>query len=268
MTWLRWDTEAPSSDVVGHLADALNVELAHAFGLYVACCLGFGEHRPDGMAGEVGDSTLEQWALWRGKRGRFAVAFRSRCVGEDGVIRGWWRQEKLLVRQERDRVRPGEGTRKAHERPAEGHQKAHERPPLKSEGDGDVDGTVRNEQQKNSSRAVGRLINALGRDPNREAVMAVFDHLPPEENPDTWALLLMSCLQGGMAQGKSATVHQLAVGCTEYPIVAKGRWGAAHFRKCVQNVMDKPVGGRKGGKPTVDSVVQIAQDWANQEPAA
>lgn len=133
MTWLRWETTAAQSDVVGYLAEALRIELAHAFGLYVACCLGFGEHQPDGMASAVSDATLEHWALWRGRRGRFAASFRARCVDEDGQVRGWWRQLKLLERQERDRLKP-DGRKKSPTNPPPIPPESPMNPPRDSRG--------------------------------------------------------------------------------------------------------------------------------------
>jgi hypothetical protein len=106
VTWLRWDVETPQSDVVGYLATALNCGTAQALGHYFACCSGFGQHRPDGLVSEVTDATLEHWALWIGRKGRFATAFRARCVGEDGAIRGWWRNRAVIRKQENDRKKP------------------------------------------------------------------------------------------------------------------------------------------------------------------
>lgn len=106
MTWLRWDVETPQSDVVGYLATALNCGAAQALGHYFACCSGFGQHQPDGIVAAQTDATLEHWALWRGTKGRFAKAFRARCVGDDGAIRGWWRNRSVIRKQENDRKKP------------------------------------------------------------------------------------------------------------------------------------------------------------------
>ena len=125
MTWIRLDCELPNHPVIGLLAQELRVDTDRALACYCRTLLGFGEHRVDGRVGAVADVTLEEWAKWRGRAGRWATAFRSLCVemregerDQPGVIKGWWRQLKLLEKQERDRLRPGEGTRKASERPA------------------------------------------------------------------------------------------------------------------------------------------------------
>jgi hypothetical protein len=102
VTWLRWDTDAAFSDVVGDLVSDLRLHPAQVFGHYVATCLGFGQHRPDGIVTTVSDAALEGWARWTGKAGRWAAAFRARCVDPDGVIRGWWRNSALLRKQEMD----------------------------------------------------------------------------------------------------------------------------------------------------------------------
>lgn len=105
MAWIRWECGTPDSDVVGWLADRLGLEPAQALGHYTAVCCKVGEHRGDGRVGDVSDTLLEQWALWRGKRGRFAAAFRERCQDADGLLRGWWRQDKLDEKREKDRQR-------------------------------------------------------------------------------------------------------------------------------------------------------------------
>lgn len=105
MTWIRWECDTPTSDVVMHLAEALNIEPALAHGLYAGACCGMGRHQQDGKLTAVTDTAIEQWALWRGKRGRFAAAFRARCMDGDGELRGWWRQDALFRKQENDRRR-------------------------------------------------------------------------------------------------------------------------------------------------------------------
>lgn len=105
MTWIRWECDTSTGDAVMDLAEALNIEPALAHGLHVGACCGMGRHQPDGHLTEVTDTALEQWALWRGKRGRFAQAFRARCMDERGDLRGWWRQEALMKKRDNDRKR-------------------------------------------------------------------------------------------------------------------------------------------------------------------
>jgi hypothetical protein len=264
MTWLRWDTDTPQSDVVGHLAEALGVGIPSALGHYLACCMSFGAHRPDGHASEVSDLTLEQWGLWTGKRGRFAAAFRARCVDDNGIVRGWWRQSKLLAHQEAKRKRPSQSQRVRQQSgdeivpgPAEVRRRTIA---------GNEDGTLRNGKAVyQSGGATARLLAVLGTDPHRFTVMALFDHLPPTHNPEAWAGLLADCLQGGMAQGRAASVQDLAAVCAEYPAIEHCPWSPAHFRASLERV------ARRGARPAsgkADRAIAVVQAWTTAEPAA
>jgi len=90
---------------MGQLADALDVERAHAFGLVAGVWCAMAVHAVDGNLSRVSDRTLEEWAGWRGPRGVFAEAFRATFL-DDAVMGGWQeRQGKLIDRMERDRLR-------------------------------------------------------------------------------------------------------------------------------------------------------------------
>jgi hypothetical protein len=113
VTWIRWETKTPKHELVGDLAEGLKVRRAEALGLYNATCCGFGEYRKDGRADQITDTTLEQWAEWEGRKGRFAEIFRQRCVEQRsgqrdavGTVKGWWRQAALLEKQVKDNSRP------------------------------------------------------------------------------------------------------------------------------------------------------------------
>lgn len=112
MTWIRWETTAPRSEVVAFLADRLGLKVYAAHGLYAAMCCGFGDERPDGRIADVTDTAIEHWAGWDGKKGRFARAIRDWCakVAEDGrdpgQLRGWWRNEAVLREQTRSARKP------------------------------------------------------------------------------------------------------------------------------------------------------------------
>src|SRR3990167_3206998 len=106
MTWLRWEADSAFTDVVDELAATLKIPAAHAYGLYVATCNGFGRFRKDGNVAAVLRSALEGWARWKGRPGRWAAAFRDRCADESGILRGWWRNAAVLRKQEKDASRP------------------------------------------------------------------------------------------------------------------------------------------------------------------
>jgi hypothetical protein len=82
-----------------------------------------------GDLSEVSDATLEMWALWRGKRGVFAKAFRLQLCDANGVVRSWekhnggplrdakasadrskaWREERKANRMRTENERRSEG---------------------------------------------------------------------------------------------------------------------------------------------------------------
>ena len=104
--WIRLDAGAPRDPKITEIARTLGVRRAEAFGLIASVWCVMAEHAVDGNLGAIADEDLEAWAYWHGKRGKFAAAFRSAFVGEDGSVGGWSeRQGKLLDRMERDRKR-------------------------------------------------------------------------------------------------------------------------------------------------------------------
>ena len=116
-----------------------------------------------------------------------------------------------------------------------------------------------------AGRAMGKLINAVSGSPDRFTVMGLFDHIPTEENPDTWAGVLLSCLQLPLSGPKSASVSQLAVACADFPALAKGKWTPRHFRACVVDAMRGKAPPKSKG---MDSGVNAAREWLEKEPAA
>lgn len=112
MTWIRVDSTLPSEAFIGHLAEALGVKIPTAVGMYVSTVLGFAEYEKTGIAANVTTSSLEQWARWPGKPGRYAAAFRKHCVetrddqpDRKGTCKLWWKQEALLAKALRDAAR-------------------------------------------------------------------------------------------------------------------------------------------------------------------
>jgi len=112
--WLRWDWDTADSDLVDDLAVALEVHPMRALGHYFAMVSGLGRGG-EWEIGAVPGSRLERLARWDGPKGAWAEAVRARCQDGDGMLRGWWRQEKLLAKRERDRARAREAYRAAQE---------------------------------------------------------------------------------------------------------------------------------------------------------
>lgn len=111
---------------------------------------------------------------------------------------------------------------------------------------------------------VDRLIVALGNDPHRFGVMELFDQLPQDTNPEPWATVLKSCLEGGCREGKSATVRELAVACADYPAAKKGPWVPREFRGFVSSV----VFGEHKSRGRIGTAKMLADAAAWQPPEA
>lgn len=99
MTWIRLDTDFADHDIIGRMAEALRIDPDRAAMSLIRVWCRFADHQPNGNALAITDTTLEDWAKWRGRRGVFAAAFRAHGVDDGGAVRGWWRQESLLRHQ-------------------------------------------------------------------------------------------------------------------------------------------------------------------------
>lgn len=99
MRWIRVEVAIGGSPMIGALADALGIPVAEAVGLCVLVFAKLPEFAKDGGVFRVPDSTVEQWAVWRGKRKAFAAAFRQHLCDEDGFVRDWERCNGSAIRE-------------------------------------------------------------------------------------------------------------------------------------------------------------------------
>lgn len=96
------------------LAEAVGVSVPTATGHVVGVLTALPEGAITGDLSEISDRTLEQWALWAGKRGRFAAAFRAQLCDEQGVVRAWAKHNgSKLEEMAADRERKREARRLA-----------------------------------------------------------------------------------------------------------------------------------------------------------
>lgn len=89
MNWIRIAVGITRDPRVIALAEAVGVSVPTATGHVVGVLTSLPEGSDTGDLSGVSDRTLEQWALWSGKRGRFAAAFRAQLCNEQGVVRSW-----------------------------------------------------------------------------------------------------------------------------------------------------------------------------------
>ena len=166
MTWIRVDTKLPSEPVIGKLCEVLKLKVPEAVGIFVCVQLGLGEHQKDGSIDSVSDTTIEDWARWKGRAGQLAAAIREHCVEREGgmkdapgVMTGWWRNIGPLTKQLRDAQRPYGGEDAPDDPPPRGGQ-SHEKPARESRGDragkgSDVNAAAEAARARSTSAAAG-----------------------------------------------------------------------------------------------------------------
>lgn len=261
MTWIRWDCRTPHHETVHALAEELRVRTAEAHGLYAAVCCGFGEYQTDGRVAAVTDTSLEKWATWEGRRGRFAGAFRTHCVetregqkDAPGVVKGWWRQAALLRKQAVDAARPGPSRRDASGSDAAPDDPA-ENPPETRAGSwgvrrGDSAGDVDVDVNDNGTTPVSRsarevaLLAQLQRDPDRWAVIEFLERVP-ETVRAGWVGRLSLWLRGEeFPPGACPTASELATALRDYT----GSYAPVHVRAFVTRLVKQR--GRQASGPS------------------
>lgn len=280
MTWLRVETDFPDHDVIGTFAERLRCDPDRAAMCLLRVWCGFADHAPDGFLAKITDTTLERWARWPGKRGAFAELFREVAVDEDGKVRGWWRQEALLRKQEKDRTRPSSKDRNGEPPPdippknppnSPGGIAGESRGNRK--GDEDEDGSKASSSTARARNGVPqRLEDRLQGEPLAPGVFAFLAALPQGQNPAVWRGILAGCLDGmGLAQGRAASVSELAAACGDFMAENPERWKPNHFKAFVDTAIARMrraaptgTGGAKGGK----SGFKAAADRARAREAA
>lgn len=98
--WIRVDADTADNPKVGRFAAKLGLSVEAAVGHLVRVWGKMAEQNSDGKLAGVRGITIESWANWRGKKGRFADAFRRTFVVKGGIVKGYGeRQGKLILKQ-------------------------------------------------------------------------------------------------------------------------------------------------------------------------
>lgn len=118
--------------------------------------------------------------------------------------------------------------------------------------------------EKPTGAIFARLLTKLGRHPSRFAILDLLtEHLPPDRDPDTWAGLMIGCLDGmALQRGTKATIDELAAACLEYPGIKQCGWSPAHFLASVNRTVTrlrKP--DRTDGRPTLANIEKANADF-------
>jgi len=106
VNWIRVAVGIGRDSTVGALAEALGVSVPLTTGHLVLVYTALAEGCISGDVSAVPDAVLERWAMWAGKRGRFAAQFRVHLCTAEGVVRAWGKYNGTKLRDmEADRAR-------------------------------------------------------------------------------------------------------------------------------------------------------------------
>lgn len=98
MNWIRIATGITRDRRTAAIADACGVRFTEALGCMVAVLTNLPFEAKDGNIADIPDVHLERWAMWEGKRGVFAKAFRDQMC-EDGAVRAWEKYNGAAMRK-------------------------------------------------------------------------------------------------------------------------------------------------------------------------
>ncbi len=154
MNWIRVAVGVGRDASVGDVARACGVSRVTTTGHWVLVLTAMAEGCVDGDLSRISDDNIEEWADWRGKRGRFADAVRRYLCDEHGVMRSWGKYNGAKLREmESDRERKKAArmaaiaAKKSGGSPAEQTQTSGGRPPLRDETRRDVTNYNNKQQQ-------------------------------------------------------------------------------------------------------------------------
>ncbi len=99
MNWIRIATGIMRDPTLVALSEALGVNVPCTTGHVVGVLTSLPEGAKTGDLSAVSDRTLEQWAMWKGKRGKFAAAFRTHLCDTQGVVRSWEKHNGAAIRR-------------------------------------------------------------------------------------------------------------------------------------------------------------------------
>jgi hypothetical protein len=106
MNWICIATGIMRDPSIIALSEAVGVSVPTTTGHVVGVLTSLPEGSDTGDLSTVSDKTVEQWAMWGGKRGAFAAAFRAQLCDAQGVVRSWDKYNgRALRKMKADRER-------------------------------------------------------------------------------------------------------------------------------------------------------------------
>jgi len=255
MNWIRVATKMKGDPRIGAIAAACKVRVPEAVGLVCCVLMELPDHAKDGDVRHVPDVILEQWALWTGKPGQFAEAFRDAMCDETGAVRSWEKYNGAAIRKaERDnarpkpaknpretRAKPALDLRESSAKPAGNGTERNDTTPTQAVGvvradarQPSIGGRVAYAQQLNELRSAGL--------PHERAALDALVQAHP--SPDVLVLELHATASGmhvvrGQHSGRAADIADVMRAVAEMAAAAKP-FSVSLFRGFVRRVADRP----------------------------
>ena len=106
MNWIKISTGIMRDPSIISVAGVLGVSTPSAVGHVLGVLTALPQGSMSGDISHIPDAALEVWAMWTGKRGKFAEAFRAHLCDAQGVVRSWGKYNGSKLRElEHDRER-------------------------------------------------------------------------------------------------------------------------------------------------------------------
>jgi hypothetical protein len=102
MNWIKIAVGIMRDPRIISLSEGVGVSVPTATGHVVGVLTALPEGCPTGDLSGVSDATIEQWAMWRGKKGEFAAVFRSQLCDTHGVVRSWEKHNGRAIQKAKD----------------------------------------------------------------------------------------------------------------------------------------------------------------------
>jgi hypothetical protein len=216
VNWIKIASDMKADDAMGIVADECGVPRYSAVGLCVNVLGVMATKAQDGHLATLRDSTLEEWAGWDGKRGRFAAAFRSAMCNEAGVVRSWEKYNGAAIRKaEADIERMRAKRRGTVEGPSRDGRNMSQ-----VDGDGDVNNPLDNKKVVDIPSAPAEVlpwVHPLGHAPLAELFAAV-------PHAATWVGLLHGYASGlSMDGNRPCDPARLAAAVQDFVAAGKHR---------------------------------------------
>lgn len=225
MNWIKVAVGISRDESVLAIADRLGVSVPTTTGYVVLVYTALAEGCVSGNLSNTTDSTIERWAQWNGKRGKFAEAFRAELCTPEGLVRSWEKYNGGALRElERDRERKkaeraAEKARKQSDgRPSDDSRTSDQCPPLEEKR-----GEERREELPSHSSSDGEegrwslafasiapCVAPVGHDALRELLRHV-------QQPETWAGIIRGCASGqSMPEARPASAERIAAAVQDF----------------------------------------------------